>query len=209
MKSLLIVLACVLLGGCSVFGQNEVETAPYTLLETDLGQKIEVRNYDNMILVSATMSDEGRNSAFRKLFKYIGGENAGAQEIPMTAPVIMNNPSGKGSEIAMTAPVFINNSPGQSIMSFVMPQEFSLQSTPKPSAPDLTVSELKNYQVATIQFSGTLSQSNVAQHRKILTQWIAAKGYKAISEPVEAAYNGPFTIPFMRRNELLIEISKN
>jgi hypothetical protein len=208
-KSLLSVLASVLLGGCSVFAQNDVATAPYTLLENDPSQKIEVRNYPNMILVSTDMSGEGRNSAFRKLFKYIAGENAGATEISMTAPVMMNNPSGKGSEIAMTAPVLMNNSTGQSMMSFVIPQEFTLQTTPKPSDPDLTVSELKNYKVATIQFSGTLSQSNVAQHRKILTQWLVAKGYEAISEPVEAAYNGPLTLPFMRRNELFIEIVKN
>ncbi len=91
-------------------------------------------------------------------------------------------------------------------MSFVMPKEFTLQTTPKPTNPDIKVTELKNYKVATIQFSGTLSKSNVAKHTKILNEWLSANGYTALSEPVEAGYNGPLTLPMLRRNEVLIEI---
>lgn len=88
MKALLPLFAALLVTGCSVFGQSKVETAPYTLLKTDSSQNIEVRNYDAMVLVSTDMSGDGRNSAFRKLFRYIGGENEGAVAISMTAPVI-------------------------------------------------------------------------------------------------------------------------
>ncbi|WP_372627024.1 heme-binding protein, partial [Arsukibacterium sp.] len=156
MKLLFIVVASLSLVGCSVFGQSNVETAPYKLLTAAPEQNIEVRNYDAMVLVSTSIAGEGRNSAFRKLFRYIGGENEGATEIAMTAPVLMNN-SGNGA-----------------MMSFVMPKEFTLQTTPKPTNPEVKVTELKNYKVAAIKFSGTLSKSNVAKHRNILTQWIAA-----------------------------------
>lgn len=37
--------AALLTTGCSVFGQNGVESAPYTLLKADASQNIEVRNY--------------------------------------------------------------------------------------------------------------------------------------------------------------------
>ncbi|MDP5138526.1 SOUL family heme-binding protein [Rheinheimera baltica] len=192
--------------GCSVFGKNNVETAPYTLLKADSSQNIEVRNYDAMVLVSADMSGDGRNSAFRKLFKYIGGENEAAVSISMTAPVIMDNNS-KGEKIAMTAPVLMNNRPGDSMMSFVMPKEFTLQTTPKPTNPDLVVTELNDYKVAAIQFSGTLSRSNVAKHTELLQAWLSANGYTAKSAPIEAGYNGPLTLPMLRRNEVLIEIN--
>ena len=76
MKLLLSVIASLSLVGCSVFGQSNVESAPYTLLKADPEQNIEVRNYDAMVLVSTSMAGEGRNSAFRKLFRYIGGEKA-------------------------------------------------------------------------------------------------------------------------------------
>jgi effector-binding domain-containing protein len=208
MKSLLSILASMFVAGCSVVGQSNVDTAPYTLLTSDESRKIEVRNYESMVLVSASMSGSSGNSAFRKLFKYIGGENEGATEIAMTAPVIMadKKTSKKGIEISMTAPVFMNESAETSLMSFVMPNNFTLATTPKPTDPDVQVSALKNYKVATIQFSGTMSDSNVEKYSQILSTWITNNGYTAISTPVRAGYNGPITLPMMRRNEILIKV---
>lgn len=208
MKSLLTILTSIFVAGCSVVGQSNVETAPYTLLKSDESKKIEVRNYESMVLVSTSMEGNSRNSAFRKLFKYIGGENEGATEISMTAPVIMDdkNSSKKGTEISMTAPVFMNENTDESQMSFVMPKSFTLATTPKPTNPDLKVSELKDYKVAAIQFSGTLSDSNVEEHTKILTDWIDANGYTAVGQAVKAGYNRPLTLPMMRRNEIMINI---
>ena len=208
MKSLLTLLTSIFVAGCSVVGQSNVETAPYTLLKSDETKNIEVRNYQSMVLVSTSMAGNSRNSAFRKLFRYIGGENEGATEISMTAPVIMDEKSGskKGTEISMTAPVFMNENTNESLMSFVMPKRFTLATTPKPTNPDLKVSELKDYKVAAIQFSGTLSDSNVEEHTKILTDWITANGFTVAGEAVKAGYNGPLTIPMMRRNEVMIKI---
>jgi hypothetical protein len=207
-KFILSILTSIFVTGCSVVGQSDVETAPYTLLKTDETQKIEVRNYDSMVLVSTSMSSESGNSAFRKLFSYITGDNEGATEIAMTAPVIMNDKKDvkKGSEISMTAPVFMNNSADNSMMSFVMPKDFTLATTPKPTNPEVYVSELKDYKVASIQFSGTLSDSNVEKYTLILKTWMTENGYEAISEPVKAGYNGPLTLPMWRRNEMLIEV---
>jgi hypothetical protein len=210
-KSLCVAISGLFLAGCSVFGQSNVETAPYALIKAESSQQIEVRHYDNMVLVSADMSGDGRNSAFRKLFRYISGKNEGAITIPMTAPVLMDGEksSSKGTVIAMTAPVFIGNQAGKSLMSFVMPKDFTLQNTPKPTDPTLQVSELKNYRVAAIQFSGTLSKENVATHTRILQDWLTIQGYIALGAPVEAGYNGPMTLPMLRRNEVLIEIKKH
>jgi hypothetical protein len=207
-KSILSIFASIFVAGCSVVGQSDVETAPYTLLKSDDLQKIEVRNYASLVLVSTSMSGDGANSAFRKLFNYIGGENEGATEITMTAPVMMNPniTATKGAEISMTTPVFMNESANNSKMSFVMPKDFTLLTTPKPTHPDVEVSEVIDYKVAAIQFSGTLSDNNVEKHTKILKNWINENGYIAISEPVNAAYNGPFTLPMMRTNEVLIEL---
>lgn len=208
MKLILTILTSIFAAGCSVVGQSNVETAPYTLLASDDSQQIEVRNYDSMVLVSASMADDSRNSAFRKLFKYITGANEGATEIAMTAPVFMDdtNKSKNGTEISMTSPVFMNDNADIPVMSFVMPKEFTLASTPKPSDPDVSVSELQHYKVAAIQFSGTLSDSNVQKYTKTLSDWITQNGYTAISKPITAGYNGPLTLPMMRRNEVIIEV---
>jgi hypothetical protein len=207
-KLLLTLFTSIFLSGCSVVGQSNVDSAPYTLIESEESMNIEVRNYDSMVLVSTSMSGDSGNNAFRKLFKYITGENEGATEISMTAPVFMDDKSvrNKGTEISMTAPVFMNESAGTSLMSFVMPNYFTLETTPKPTNPDVKVSEVKDYKVAAIQFNGTLSDSNVEEYTEILTAWILDNGYIAVSEAITAGYNGPLTIPIWRRNEVLIEI---
>ncbi|WP_333608038.1 SOUL family heme-binding protein [Arsukibacterium sp.] len=205
---LLLCAAALLLSGCSVFGHSGVDDAPYTLITADKPQNIEVRRYDTMVLVSTSMSGDGRNSAFRKLFRYIGGENAGNTAIAMTAPVLMGEQAAaKGEKIAMTAPVLMTGSGTDAMMSFVMPKNFTLQSTPKPTNPDVKVSELTNYRVAAIQFSGTLSRRNVEKYSKQLQDWMAANGYTAAGTPIEAGYNGPLTLPMLRRNEILIALN--
>jgi hypothetical protein len=208
MKSLLLIFTSIFVAGCSVVGESKVDTAPYTLLKSDDTGKIEVRNYDSLILVSTSMSGKKGNRAFRTLFSYISGDNEGATEISMTAPVIMGkkNLAKKGTKISMTTPVFMNESSAASLMSFVMPNDFTLETTPKPTNPDVLISELKDYKVAAIKFSGTLSNSNVEKHTEILENWITENGYAAINEPLKAGYNSPFTLPMMRRNEVLIEV---
>lgn len=208
MKVIIPFLAVVFTTGCSVVGKSDVENAPYTLLKSDINQNIEVRNYDSMVLVSTNMLTEGENTAFRKLFGYITGDNEGSNDIAMTAPVIMsdNDSARKGAEISMTAPVFMSENTDNSVMSFVMPKDFTLASTPKPTNPDVWVSEVQDYKVAVIQFSGTLSDSNVEENTALLLDWVSDNGYVPLSSPVKAGYNGPLTIPMFRRNEVLIEI---
>jgi effector-binding domain-containing protein len=189
-----------------VVGDNGVESAPYTLIESDIENDIEIRNYDSMILVSASMKGEGRNSAFRKLFKYITGANSRSTEIAMTAPVFMDDQNQGGQEIAMTAPVFMDNRGNEQMMSFVMPKDFTLQSTPKPTDPDVVVTEVKDYKVAAVRFSGTLSKTNVKENTEKLTTWMEKHNYQQKSEAITAGYNGPLTLPMFRHNEVLIEI---
>lgn len=209
MKLLILIFTAIAVTGCSLVGKSDVGTAPYTVLKSYDDGKIEVRHYPSMVLVSVSMSSKNGNSAFRNLFNYIGGENQGATKISMTAPVIMgaSDSSMKGTKIPMTAPVFMNEEAGSESMSFVMPNDFTVETTPKPTNPDITVSELKNYKVAVITFSGRLSDNNVKKQTDILVDWIDQSGYTAINTPLKAGYNSPFTLPMMRRNEVLIEIN--
>ena len=208
MNKALLIFITFLITGCSVFGDNGVEDAPYSVLANDAKNNIEVRRYEPMILVSTSMSGSGQNSAFRKLFRYITGENVGANDIAMTAPVFMDNiETSQGVDIPMTAPVFMDEQSNEPVMSFVMPKDFTMSSTPKPTNPNVWVSEIKDYTVVAIQFSGLLSDSNIEKHTKILSQWVKDKGYSSSGKVVSAGYNGPFTLPMFRRNEVLMEIT--
>lgn len=188
---------------CSVIGNNGVESAPYNIIQKDAEANIDVRDYPSMILVSTSMEGQNRNKAFRKLFKFIDGNNATNTEIAMTAPVFMDNKAGQ--KIAMTAPVFMSSGV-QSMMSFVMPAEFTLLNTPKPNDPSIKVSEITNYKVAAIKFSGTLSDKNVVKHIKLLEKWIEQNSLIVTGKAVMAGYNGPLTLPMFRHNEVIIPI---
>ena len=84
--------------------------------------------------------------------------------------------------------------------------EFTISTTPKPTDPNVWVRERTNYTVVAIQFSGLLSDSNIEEHTKILKQWVIDRGYTANGKVVSAGYNGPFTLPMFRRNEVLMEV---
>jgi hypothetical protein len=191
MKSILFVVSAVMfLAGCSVFGKSDVEITPYDILEK--GEQFEVRHYESLILVTTPMKNSNeKKSPFYKLFNYISGENDQQKEIKMTAPVFMDQKDG------MTE-----------TMSFVMPNDFSFKTTPVPIDQAINIEEINDYTVATIKFSGRLSQENIVEHQKILDNWIAAKKYKVIGQPKTAGYNPPFTIPALRRNEILVPIEK-
>lgn len=208
LKSITAIFASIIMAGCSVIGQSNVETAPYEVIESVQDKNIEIRNYESMVLASTPMAGEGRNDAFRNLFKYITGANEGEADIAMTAPVLMNEKKeGKeGTEIPMTAPVLMDENGNDAMMSFVLPKEYTIETAPKPTNDAVTLSEVKNYKVAAIRFSGTLGEGNVAKHRKILEDWLAGSDYKVTGDYITAGYNAPFTIPMLRRNEVMVEV---
>jgi hypothetical protein len=180
------------LTACSVVGKSNVEIAPYTVIEKE--DNFELRHYDRLVLVTTSMPTglEEQNSPFYKLFNYISGENDDAKEISMTAPVFMDQ-ADKSTES----------------MSFVLPESFTMETAPKPQNPDVKLEEITDFTAATITFSGLLKQENIDKHRAALEEWIVKKQLNKIDDQVKAAgYNPPFTIPAMRRNEILIQVQK-
>jgi SOUL heme-binding protein len=61
--------------------------------------------------------------------------------------------------------------------------------------------------LAVIRFSGTAGEDSLRRHTKELDEFISAKNLKAISAPTYAFYNPPWTLPFLRRNEVMVEIA--
>lgn len=182
-------ISIMMLSGCSVFGKSNVEIAPYKVLEKE--NNLELRHYDRLVLVTTAMPKgiDSQNSPFRKLFNYISGKNGATQSIPMTAPVFMDQ----------------SNNTTES-MSFVLPKDFTMETAPIPQDPTVKLEEITNYTVATITFSGTLKQKNIEKNKATLENWIKRKEFKTTGPAKAAGYNPPFTIPAMRRNEILIPV---
>ncbi len=208
MTIILGILTSSLLSACSMFGNSGVDIAPYSVLEKD--GTIEIRRYDSMVLATTHMPggmDKGDNQAFQRLFDYISGSNVNVDKIAMTAPVLMQEKQG-GKEIEMTAPVFMNESTNRETMSFVLPANYTFESAPKPIDPTVRLEKIENFTVAAITFSGSLGSSNIQNNKDKLEKWINSSAYKQVAQYQVAGYNPPWTIPFLRRNEVLIPVEK-
>ena len=190
------------------------EEPKYVLLEKS--EPFELRAYAPLIVAEVKVDgdlDAASNQGFRLIAAYIFGKNQVSEKIAMTAPVgIESSDQNKSAKIAMTAPVGIEGSKSsesvgnQWTVSFVMPAEYTLASLPKPLNPQGKISEMPAEKRAVITFSGFYNEEKVQEKTQALRDWIKTKNLKPVGEPQFARYNPPWTLPFMRRNEVMIQV---
>lgn len=149
--------------------------------------------------------DQVGSEGFRRLVKYIGGANERSAEIAMTAPVVQEPEAEK---IAMTAPVGQQESGGRYRVTFVMPSRYTLETLPRPTDERIRLRAEPERSMAAIRYSGFWSRSRYDEHERKLRDWIAGRGLEPAGEPVWARYDPPFMPWFLRRNEVLIEVSE-
>ena len=197
-------VVALLSSACSVFGVRTAEEASYEVVRTD--GSFEIRDYARIVVAETRVDGERsdtENRAFFRLFDFIQGENAASQKIEMTAPVFQES---TGEKIAMTAPVLQSKDAEGWTMSFVLPAGFTLENAPQPTNENVVLREVAETRFASIRFSGLRSASTVEEKTASLRAWIAEQGLTEVSPARIAAYDPPFTLPFLRRNEVLIEV---
>ena len=204
MKKLITVLTTIFLTGCSVFGIRTAEEPTYQVLN-DYGH-IQIRQYPALVVAQTeVIADYKRSSgqAFQRLAEYIFGNNKKQQKMAMTAPVIQEQ---QAETMPMTAPVIQQKSGSVWLMAFVLPQGYSLSTAPTPVDTAVIIKELPAKKVAVMQYSGSLCEQGIEEKSKELADWLDKQGYQAISPARSAAYDPPWTLPFLRRNEVHIDI---
>jgi len=181
------------------------EEAEYSVsLQKD---EFEIREYAPSIVAEVIVYadfEDASNVAFRKLFKYISGDNTRRDKIEMTTPVSQKAESEK---IAMTSPVGQHASGQGWAVSFMMPASYTMETIPVPEDPDVILREIPAYRAGAIRYSGRWSEKSYKKHLASLEEWIEQNDLKVAGEPVWARYNAPFTPWFMRRNEILIALA--
>ena len=169
----------------------------------------ELRSYGPMILAEVKVEgnlDEASSQGFRLIAAYIFGQNQVSEKIAMTSPVVVEGQAPKSAKIAMTSPVTIEPSAGQWTISFVMPSEYTMESLPKPLNPKVQLRQIPAVKRAVISFTGFYNENKVAERTLELEEWMKTKNLLATSVPKFARYNPPWTLPFMRRNEVMIDV---
>ena len=192
--------------GCGVFGIRTEETPKYSVVQSD--GPIEVREYSESIVAKTKTRGswkESQNTAFRILAGYIFGSNESKQKIAMTAPVTQAPSSEK---IAMTAPVTQIKDGDEWVMTFTMPSQYTLDTLPKPKDSRVQFEIVPRHKIAALRYTGFWSEERNAEKAQELVTWISKQpGLKVIGAPRFAGYDPPWTLPFFRRNEIMIDVT--
>ena len=185
---------------------SDVEKPDYEVIRSV--QNIEIRQYEPMIIAEVEVDgkrEDAIRDGFRLIADYIFGNNTVQRDIAMTAPVQQQ----ESQKIAMTAPVQQQRTGRSWQISFVMPSKYSMETLPEPKNDRVRLKEIMTKKFVVIKFSGTNSNENVTEHENQLMNYIEANQIKIIDSPKYAFYNAPWTLPFMRRNEVMIEINQH
>jgi hypothetical protein len=169
--------------------------------------EFEVREYPALIAAEVSVGgdrSEAVNAGFRLLAGYIFGGNTRSQSIAMTAPVIQAPPAGES--IAMTAPVTQSGNADAWVIRFIMPSSYTLDTLPTPNDPRVQLKALAPSRVAVVRFSGLAHEADIEQKTTELNAFIAANNLRAAGPPSLARYNPPWTLWFLRRNEVMIPL---
>tara|TARA_A100001011_G_scaffold684_1_gene810 strand:+ start:534 stop:1085 length:552 start_codon:yes stop_codon:yes gene_type:complete len=155
--------------------------SPYKIIyQTDT---YEIRYYEERLIVETQYLNQ--NNGFQKLFNYISGNNYQSKKIEMTTPVNV---------------IKIEN---QFVMQFYLPERYQKNDIPLPSDKSLKISTIEKGYFAVLRYSGFASEKNFRKHRDILKSELNSNNIRILGSAIKATYDGPFTLPNLRRNEAI------
>ena len=180
MKKILLILASILTLSSQLMAYEETN---YEIVKEN--KIYEIRKYPNRLVIE-TSSIEG--NGFRKLFNYISGNNKDNEEIKMTVPVTQE----------------IKN--GNMTMQFYLPSKFNKNNAPKPVNSEVKILTIEGGYYAVIEYSGRSSDKNFLKNKDILDKALKQDNLMVLSPPIRASYNSPFTLPMLKRNEVMYRV---
>tara|TARA_Y100000992_G_C21088777_1_gene406891 strand:- start:131 stop:679 length:549 start_codon:yes stop_codon:yes gene_type:complete len=180
MKKILLILISILTLNSQTMAYEE---ANYQIIKEN--KNYEIRKYSDRLVIE-TNSIQG--NGFRKLFNYISGNNKENEEIKMTVPVTQE----------------IKN--GNMTMQFYLPSKFNKDNAPKPSNSEIKILTIEGGYYAVIKYSGRSSDKNFLKNKEILEKKLDEDRIKILSPPIKASYNSPFTLPMLKRNEVMFRV---
>lgn len=167
-------------------------------------RNIEIREYPALIVAQVQIEGEryeAINTGFKILANYIFGNNSTQKKIAMTAPVIQ-----EGTKIPMTVPVSQQKNAQYWDIRFIMPTNFTIEQLPKPNQKNIMLLEIPEKKYVVIRFSGSNTKNNLDKHEAMLIDYLTKNQLNPVGESIYAFYNPPWILPFLRKNEIMIEI---
>lgn len=195
----------------SVWGYlgSHVEQADYSIVKKMDGY--EIREYPAHIVAQTTVQGsfgESMSNGFSILAGYIFGGNTKKETVAMTSPVVVQKSDGSptSENIAMTAPVVATANGDSQIISFNMPQSYTLETLPIPNDSRVNIVKVPEKKYAVMRFSWYRSDARIKIMQEKLLSAISRDGIVSQGIAAYAGYNAPGTPPWMIRNEVLVEV---
>ncbi|MBC7743033.1 MAG: heme-binding protein [Bdellovibrionaceae bacterium] len=175
-----------------LFGIRTNDEPEYMLKESEGNN--EVREYFPHVLARIPLHGHDSKSvehAFAELSDYIFGKNSLKKQMAMVLPVIQEK---RGS---------------QDYLCFILPPAFTAVSAPQPDNQNIEFETRSGEVVAAIEYSGVNTPEKIEEKKYELLKWLSEEtAYEPCSEIRTAQYDPPMTIPFMRKNEIIITVKK-
>ncbi|MCX2974123.1 heme-binding protein [Halieaceae bacterium IMCC8485] len=185
MKRFYTTLLALTLGNTAM--ASDIEEPSWTLVDTV--ETVELREYAPSIQAVTQLDHSGQTSAgFQRLAGFIFGGNE------------------TGEKIAMTAPVEESLEANQPLMAFTLPSEYELEDLPEPADDSVQIQTVPGRTMAAIRFSGWATDGKVKRNTQQLIATLKQHGIEAVGTPSLNQYNPPWTPPFLRRNEIMVEV---
>ena len=181
-----------------------VEEPPYRLVFHE--GAFEVRDYPALAVAEVTVGGDQKQAAyrgFRMLAAYIFGGNTRGESIAMTAPVVQT-PSTWNRTVT---PAVDTQTVGKWIVRFTMPMRFSLVTLPAPKDAGVKLRLAPPSRVAVLKFSGLAGRDEVQAKAHELGAWLIQRHLRSIGPVSLAQYDPPWTLWFLRRNEVMIPVA--
>ena len=184
---------------------RNVEGPAYKILKKE--QNIEIRQYPPLIIAEVKTAGSRQASisdGFRILADFIFGNNEGEKQLSMNGPITQQ----EGIKIAMTAPVQQEKTNTEWAISFIMPSKFSIDTIPKPINQTKKKIQIPAKRYGVVTFSGRSTEENLTTQTNQLEKYINGSNYSKAGNAKYAFYNPPWTLPFLRRNEIQFELTE-
>ncbi len=204
---ILAVVSGLALAGCSVVGIRAGTEEPAYDVVGQLGV-VEIRQYGPRIAAEVTIAGDeeaARSAGFRRVAGYIFGANQTNEKVAMTAPVAQS----ASESIAMTAPVAQEKSPDGWTIRFFMPAQYTMATLPKPNDAGVKLLEVPGETMAVLRFTGLHGPAAIAAQRAQLIAALQSGHWQITGAPVVWFYDPPWTLPFLRRNEVAVPVTKS
>lgn len=170
---------------------------------------VEYRRYESFIIAETEIVDvktwkDASNEGFRRLFNYITGDNNTEEKIAMTAPVQQSKLRVEDVRFNKAEPLV--DGTGWKV-GFMLPSSYSMADAPVPQDERIKIRVVPEKLVAAIRYSGRWTTRNYDKYESRLMAALTKANIETLGVTETAFYNPPFVPPFMRRNEIIVEVA--